>query len=392
MLGSIIGDIVGSVYEFANIKTKEFEFFNERGSFTDDSVLTVATADWLLNGGNVAHYYARYGAQYRWPMGGYGSNFQLWLARANRRGDYRPYNSCGNGSAMRVGPVGWAFDTKEEVMQKAAESAACTHNHPEGIRGAQATALAIFLARTGGSKDDIRAAIEQEIGYDLSFTCDEIRPTYTWGGLCQTSVPQAIVAFLDGNDFEDCIRNAISIGGDSDTIGCITGSIAEAFYGIPNHLRRRAVSYLPAEMRHTVAEFEQKYQQQEADDRRITPHHIRQLAPGEVFVFGSNAQGYHGGGAARTAMDKFGAVWGQGEGLQGSSYAIPTMEGRSRMAVAIGRFIDFASAHPDLHFLVTPIGCGIAGYRFVDVAPLVRPATALSNVSLPAEFWDVLQL
>ena len=160
---------------------------------------------------------------------------------------------------MRVGPVGWAFDTKEDVLSKAKESAGCTHNHPEGIKGAQATALAIFMARKGASKEDIREAIQDEFGYDLNFTCDEIRPTYTWGGTCQDSVPQAIVAFLDGKDFEDCVRNAISIGGDSDTIGCIAGSIAEAFFGIPEGIREKGLSYLPEQFADIVRTFEMKY-------------------------------------------------------------------------------------------------------------------------------------
>jgi ADP-ribosylglycohydrolase len=192
-------------------------------------------------------------------MGGYGGSFQLWIVRANRQGDFSPYDSCGNGSAMRVGPVGWAFNSKDEVLAKAKESAECTHNHPEGIKGAQATALCIYMARHGASKEEIRHEIETTIGYDLGFTCDEIRPSYTWGGTCQDSVPQAIVSFLDGQDFEDCVRNAISIGGDSDTIGCITGSIAEAFYGVPEKLRSRSMTYLPEGFKAIISEFENKY-------------------------------------------------------------------------------------------------------------------------------------
>ena len=261
MIGSIIGDIVGSIYEFTpnNIKTKQFEFFNPNGSYTDDSILTFATADWLLHGGEVAHYYSKYGEKYPWPMGGYGGGFKLWLVRSIRHQDYRPYNSCGNGSAMRVGPVGWAFDTIEEILSKAKESAECTHNHPEGIKGAQATALAIMMARHGCDKNEIRSEIEKRFEYDLQFTCEQIRPTYTWGGTCQDSVPQAIVAFLDGEDYEDSIRNAISIGGDSDTIGCITGSIAEAYFGVPADLRNSAMNYLPEELQSIISEFENKF-------------------------------------------------------------------------------------------------------------------------------------
>ena len=261
MIGSIIGDIVGSIYEFTpnNIKTKQFEFFNPNGSYTDDSILTFATADWLLHGGEVAHYYSKYGEKYPWPMGGYGGGFKLWLVRSIRHQDYRPYNSCGNGSAMRVGPVGWAFDTIEEILSKAKESAECTHNHPEGIKGAQATALAIMMARHGCDKNEIRSEIEKRFEYDLQFTCEQIRPTYTWGGTCKDSVPQAIVASLDGEDYEDAIRNAISIGGDSDTIGCITGSIAEAYFGVPADLRNSAMNYLPEEFQSIISEFENKF-------------------------------------------------------------------------------------------------------------------------------------
>lgn len=259
MIGSLIGDIVGSIYEFNNHKSKDFEFFGAECGFTDDSVLTIATADWLLHGGDVAQYYSRYGEKYPYPMGGYGSGFERWLVRTHREGLFEPYNSCGNGSAMRVGPVGWAFNTKEEVMAYAQKSAECTHNHPEGIKGAQATALCILLARQHKTKEEIRQIIENEFNYDLHFDCDEIRSTYWWGGTCQDSVPQAIVAFLDGNDFEDCIRYAISIGGDSDTIGCITGSIAEAYFGIPAAIREQALDYLGPDFITIINEFENRY-------------------------------------------------------------------------------------------------------------------------------------
>ena len=259
MIGSIIGDIVGSVYEFNNIKTKEFDFFHPQGSFTDDSILTIATADWILNGGEIATYYAKYAEQYPWPMGGYGGGFKLWSVQAITKQIYRPYNSYGNGSAMRVSPVGWTCNTKEEVLALAKKSAECTHNHPEGIKGAQATALAIMMARQGHSKEEIRTEIEQTFAYDLQFSCDEIRSTYAWESSCQGTVPPAIVAFLDAENFEDAIRNAISIGGDSDTLGSITGGIAEAFFGVPTALREQALNYLPEGFKNIIIEFEKQY-------------------------------------------------------------------------------------------------------------------------------------
>ena len=267
MIGSIIGDIVGSTFEFVNIKTKEYPLFPKGSEFTDDSILSFATADWLLHGGNAATYYCGYAMRYPNPMGGYGSSFKGWVVRASRQGDFSPYNSCGNGSAMRVGPVGWAFEAEAEVLDAARLSAACTHNHPEGIKGAQATALCIFMARKGASKAEIQEVVEKRFNYDLSMTTDELRPRYSWqgidgkgnGGICQESVPQAIRAFIDGNDFEDCVRNAISIGGDSDTIGCITGSIAEAFYGVPDDLRNQAQAILTPDLLTVLTDFEAKY-------------------------------------------------------------------------------------------------------------------------------------
>lgn len=269
MIGSIIGDVVGSSYEFCNIKTKDFDFFSPYDTFTDDCVLTIATADWLLNGGEPKTYYADWGNAY--PGAGYGGSFLNWLWSMDRRGYAEPYNSCGNGSAMRVGPVGWAFDTEEETLAAAKVSAECTHNHPEGIKGAQATALCIFLARKGKNKEQIRERVMSLFGYDLNFTIDEIRPEYGWVSkfgnsvVCQASVPQAIVAFLDGTDFEDCIRNAISIGGDSDTIACITGSIAEAFYGVPDELRAQVASYLPECFLDVIREFEERVKAKDSD-------------------------------------------------------------------------------------------------------------------------------
>lgn len=258
MVGGIIGDIIGSIYEFDNIKSKKFQLFSNRMEYTDDSILSVATADWLLSGGDSSVFYYQYAKQYPYPMGGYGSGFQQWVWRT-ANGDNSSYYSCGNGSAMRVCPVGWAFDTKEEVLAKAKESAECTHSHPEGIKGAQATALSILMARQGATKEQIRKEIEQKFGYVLNFTCADIRPTYTWGATCQDTVPQAICAFLDSNSFEDAIRNAISLGGDSDTLACITGSIAEPFYGIPYDIYSKGMSYLPKQLKNVVIAFESRF-------------------------------------------------------------------------------------------------------------------------------------
>ena len=256
-IGALIGDYCGSKYEWSNWMEDTMEGMEllVSGKFTDDSVLTVAVMDWINNGhGDSLPAYLRMWAN-KYPDAGYGGRFRRWVAS----GVDTPIGSFGNGSAMRVGPVGWAFNTKEEVLAKAKESAECTHNHPEGIKGAQATALCILMARQGAGKEEIRNEIGGTFGYNLRFTCDEIRPSYIWGGTCQDSVPQAIVSFLDGNDFEDCVRNAISIGGDSDTIGCITGSIAEAFYGVPVELRERAMLYLPDGFKTVITEFENKY-------------------------------------------------------------------------------------------------------------------------------------
>ena len=266
MLGSIIGDIVGSIYEFDNIKSKDFPFFDDRMEYTDDSILTIATADWLLQGGQSGDYYLQYATEYPYPMGSYGTMFMQWVHLAHR-GVMQPYNSCGNGSAMRISPVGWAFETENETLDAAKLSAECTHNHPEGIKGAQATAICIYLARHGASLSDIRSRIASDFGYDLSLSVEDIRPRYSWegldglisGGTCQGSVPQAITCALEATDFEDAIRNAISIGGDSDTIGSITGGIAEALFGIPNDIRKKGMSYLPFALRNVVEGFEGKY-------------------------------------------------------------------------------------------------------------------------------------
>ena len=250
MLGAVAGDIIGSIYEFNNIKTKNFPLFSPQCHFTDDTVLTVAVADVILNGGEYAERLKQYYRRY--PNAGYGTNFKIWGESSSSE----PYNSWGNGSAMRVSPVGFAFADLDRVLKEAKRSAEVTHNHPEGIKGAQATAAAIFLARTGKSKSDIKSYIETTFAYDLSQTLAAIRPYYQFDVSCQGSVPQAIIAFLESTDFEDAIRNAVSLGGDSDTIACITGGIAGAFYGsVPASIAQQALNYLDQPLRTVTEEF-----------------------------------------------------------------------------------------------------------------------------------------
>lgn len=231
MLGAIVGDVIGSPFEHYNTKSTEFRFFDRDTQCTDDSILTVATADALMNGCDYATAYQDY--FHRYPNAGYGGNFVVW---ANRRLT-QPYNSWGNGSAMRSSPVGWARDTLDEVLDEAERSASVTHNHPDGVLGAQAVAACVFLARTGHGREEIRTFVHDGCNYRLDRALDEIRPTYEFDASCRGTVPVAVQAFLESTDFEDAIRLAVSIGGDSDTIACIAGAIAHAFYGaIPKPL------------------------------------------------------------------------------------------------------------------------------------------------------------
>ena len=266
MIGAIIGDTVGSVYEFNNTKDYDFTLFNSESGYTDDSVMTMAVASWLLKDKKLTYQgledtMVEFGENCPCPMGGYGTGFYRWLFSPDRlwqfddrygESPYRsktgrhPYGSFGNGSAMRVSAVGWFFDTLEETERVAAISAAITHNHPEGIKGAQATAASIFLARIGKSKEEIRDYVEKTYGYDLHMSWEYWHPIYGWEDSCQGTVPQAIIAFLDSTGFEDAIRKAVSLGGDSDTLACITGGIAEAFYGgVPDEMADIVMAKLP---------------------------------------------------------------------------------------------------------------------------------------------------
>lgn len=254
MIGAITGDIVGSIYEHRPIKRADFPLFGRSCRFTDDTVLTVAVADAILCGAPYAEKLRQWHALY--PHAGYGGSFRRWASTPGAG----PYNSWGNGSAMRVSPMGYAFDTIGRVLDEAASSAAVTHNHPEGIKGARAVAAAVFMARTGSSKDDIGGFVESEFGYDLSRTIDNIRPSYRFDVSCQGSVPEALVAFMESVDFEDAVRKAVSLGGDSDTIACIAGAVAEAFYGgVPEGISVKALSHLDERLRAVVERFVERY-------------------------------------------------------------------------------------------------------------------------------------
>ena len=254
LCGAMAGDIIGSFYEFNATKKYDFYLFTPFSKFTDDSVMTVANADWLITGDSLLGVMQDYGNRY--PHAGYGGMFRAWL----REDEPKPYNSFGNGSAMRVSPVGWAFDTLEETLEAAKQSAEVTHNHPEGIKGAQATVACIFMARTGKSKQEIKEYIVSTFGYNLNRTCDEIRPDYHFDVTCQGSVPESIIAFLESADFENAIRLAVSLGGDADTMGAITGGIAEAYYGgVPEHIRKEVLKRLPNEFIDVMQKFYQKF-------------------------------------------------------------------------------------------------------------------------------------
>ena len=242
MIGAIAGDIIGSRFEFNNLKSKEFELFADSCDFTDDTVLTIAVAKWLMDGGDLADHLCHFGLKYN--NRAYGGMFYRWMNQWERQ----PYNSWGNGSAMRVSACAWVKDDLASVLDLAKQSAEVTHNHPEGIKGAQATAHAILMARQGSTAQSIRYAISAAYDYDLSENVDEIREWYYFNESCGKTVPQAIICALEATSFEDAIRNAVSIGGDSDTVAAITGSIAEGMFGVPDDIRDKALSYLREDM------------------------------------------------------------------------------------------------------------------------------------------------
>ncbi len=271
LLGAIAGDVVGSIYEFNPTKDYHFPLLDPRMEITDDSIMTIAVADWLLRGEAEGAYTAatlaermRYwGRKYRWPKGSYGNMFGDWLDKD----DMGPYNSWGNGSAMRVSAVGFFFDSLSQVLQMAQTATAVTHNHPEGIKGAQATAAAVFMARHGATKAEIRSYVSQTFGYDLGRTCNDIRPSYAFEASCQETVPQALVAFLDSRNYEDAIRLTVSLGGDADTMGAITGAVAVAYYKeVSDEVYDFVMSKIPADLKQVVTAFEREALQRPQGD------------------------------------------------------------------------------------------------------------------------------
>jgi ADP-ribosylglycohydrolase len=255
IIGAIAGDVLGSIYEWNNIKTTEFDLFNDNCKFTDDSVLTISITNSLLNNIPYKDSVLKYALNY--PNKGYGGMFKEWIYNIDRK----PYNSYGNGSAMRVSSIGFYYNTLHEVLEQAKQSAIITHNHIEGIKGAQAIASCIFLARTGSSKEEIKEYIERTFDYNLNQTIEEIRPTYIFNETCQGSVPQSIICFLESNDYESAIRLGIILGGDVDTICCMCGGIAIAYYKeIPKNIYDFVWNKLPDEFKEIITEFDYKYE------------------------------------------------------------------------------------------------------------------------------------
>lgn len=433
MLGAIIGDIVGSVYEFNPTNDYNFEMFKAGSTFTDDTICTIAIADALLRDrdyGESLHDWCR---RYMKPKGGFGGRFRKWVESDHPE----PYGSYGNGSAMRVSPIGMWFSDWKEAAAEAKKSAECTHNHKWGIRGAVATTEAIHTAyydlnlRDCAPEERRKAAMNIGIEvaadnyYNSCIDLEDYRNRFD--ETCEGTLPPALYIVANSSSFEDAIRQAVSLGADADTLGAIVGSIAEHIWGIPEWMKQKALGYLTDEMKAVVRNFYELRPTRHGNYTsprpaspfdfdaeayksynnaletqlyfsfggktgtlrgRVAPDKISRLPKGSIFVFGSNALGHHAGGAAHAAMKHFGAVWGQGDGLQGQSYAISTMEGLVNTARNVDRFVSFAAEHPELKFFVTAIGCGIAGYTPLQIAPLFHKALLLPNVFLPRIFWE----
>ena len=309
MLGALAGDIIGSPYEFYNTKSMDFELFTEWTKFTDDSVMTLAVAKWLIED---AEHSARHLIRCmqelgrRYPRAGYGGNFDWWLRQENPQ----PYNSWGNGAGMRVSPVGLYAKTLDDALELAEISASVSHNHPEGIKGAQAIAASVFLCKDGKSKQEIKEyVVEETFGYNLSRTIDDIRPNYYFDVSCQGSVPEAIIAFLEGNSFEEVIRLAISIGGDSDTIGCMAGAIAACRYPIPDDIAKRCDSLLTEDLRDIKDRFCDFINKRSPYIKKLTRDNYKECTGLDIVAFSSAAPGAMGDAGAIEVVTTKGEVY-----------------------------------------------------------------------------------
>jgi uncharacterized protein (DUF1810 family)/ADP-ribosylglycohydrolase len=398
LLSAAIGDISGMPYEFEG-RTKNYnsvDLLNPRNTYTDDTVCTFACAEALIHGRDMAERLWTRGREH--IRRGFGGMFFRWLCMQEITS---PYNSFGNGSAMRVAAAGFLATSEEECISLATQTALPTHNHPEGIKGAVATALAIYWAMEGRDKAFIKRNVLAKHYPDWAeLTYEEVKLDYDFDETCQKTVPAAIISFLESEDYADCVKLAIALGGDADTLAAIAGPMAYAHYKhMPEELIANAMDKLPAWMLSINSEFDKVVEQKRSGNADVrthngtarpdfTPDRISSLKDDEVFVFGSNLAGMHGGGAARIAYQLFGAILGQGVGLQGQSYAIPTMQGGTEtIKPYVDQFIQFAREHRELFFYVTRIGCGIAGFKDEEIAPLFKDAIHEKNICLPESFY-----
>lgn len=411
LLSEAIGDIAGSVYEFHPERDiNKINLMSAHSTYTDDTVCTFAVAEALMHKEDVQKVLLnRCSAD---PERGYGEGFRTWLQDPSPK----PYNSFGNGSAMRCSAAGFMAQNEKECIRLATLSAECTHNHPEGIKGAVATALAIYYLMQGKNKAFVRKHILNKYYPNFKdWSIDEIKQDYGFDETCQGTVPVCLIAFLESRSYTDCLKLNISMSGDADTMGAIAGPMAYAYYRqMPQELITAAKEKLPAwmlEINDEMDEFvaskngvKEKVKQwnrciiyenmekEQTEKPKFTPFKIDYLKKNEIFVFGSNLAGAHAGGAAKAAMNKFGAIWGQGVGLQGQSYAIPTMQGGiETIKPYVDEFLAFAKSHKELTFLVTRIGCGIAGFKDEEIAPLFKEALDIENILLPKSFAEVLK-
>ena len=405
IIGAIIGDVVGSTFEFVDKIPKKFKLFRNTCSFTDDTVLTVAIADAMLHNRTFADAICDWGSRYTYA--GFGGSFREWKKR--RKKDPNATNSSkGNGCGMRVSPVGFFANSIDEAMAMAKESALLTHNSPEGIAGAQAIAVAVFMAKEKASKEEIKGFVEKNFGYNLNMSNDEVREFI--GGLdsagnthrerewAENTCPVAIIAFLNSCGYEEAIRTAISYGGDVDTIACMAGGIAAAYYGVPQDIIDGVAPFLPQDIIDVVNEFDGLNL-----ENRNTPLQIDRWAKsGHVLVYGS---GKDFAGATKSgtrlrdnetigyiANRRFGSKH-QLEGLVGNSYAIPTVGVTlEEVCEGIGKFVAFVNEHPELTFLVTNVGCSKkAGFTPDDIAPMFSCIADKANVMLPKEFRNIIE-